>query len=613
MHTVKKNTKKETPVKYIKKNHISSSKKLIQNIYNPTSLNIINTLPILSQDNFVEIFNEFNSENQSEKSFTQKIEILDDGSVCKKNTKHTTRKPSPLFGERYFELDNNTNNNLLLSENIIKNNNEINDENYYQTFDMKNELNNIINEEIKYNSGMKYNKSLPNLKTYTYSKHKVNFTRNKNNEIYIKHKPFNSTGKNKINIKNTNSQINYRRNLFDKNKIDNDESDIINQWKYLSNKSIINYNKKILKSNIQIIIQNLKIKQILKNKEKLPTNLIHIINPPSENSDLQNKIFFDFVEKNVEKDDKINKYKGSIESINEVINESLDDDENKRSSIRSNKNKQIKINKKINELEIKDIESINFSPVSAKSKDIKLILNKNIQEKNLNKNNNDIFFIYKAEIDDKKRIKLVFNENKENIDNKFNIKIKSYKKILKMAFYDKNAIKKRKLNITKDKYENLIKKMINNIIAYKNKNGNKINNNNDEKINNEIDKKIIELENNLKELKNTYNIGINKILLLSNENDKNNFIKKLNLTMKRNSVKKIYKEIVTILNNNEINEKYYEKIIDTLKQYEKITETEIKIKPYPNNAKTNYINIIKFFIVFLPLIFALNYFSNNLK
>ena len=155
--------------------------------------------------------------------------------------------------------------------------------------------------------------------------------------------------------------------------------------------------------------------------------------------------------------------------------------------------------------------------------------------------------------------------------------------------------------------------MINNIIAYKNKNGNKINNNNDEKINNEIDKKIIELENNLKELKNTYNIGINKIHLLSNENDKNNFIKKLNLTMKRNSVKKIYKEIVTILNNNEINEKYYEKIIDTLKQYEKITETEIKIKPYPNNAKTNYINIIKFFIVFLPLIFALYYFSNNLK
>ena len=154
---------------------------------------------------------------------------------------------------------------------------------------------------------------------------------------------------------------------------------------------------------------------------------------------MQNKIFFDFVEKNVEKNDKINKYKGGIESINEEINESRDDDENKRSSIRSNKNKQIKINKKLNELEIKDIESINFSPLSAKSKDIKLIFNKNIQENNLNKNNNDIFFIYKTEIDDKKRIKLVFNENKENIDNKFNIKIKSYKKILKMAFYDKNT------------------------------------------------------------------------------------------------------------------------------------------------------------------------------
>ena len=112
-------------------------------------------------------------------------------------------------------------------------------------------------------------------------------------------------------------------------------------------------------------------------KEKLPTNLIHIINQQKENKDELNKNFFDEVEKKLEKNDKINKYKGGIESINEEMNESIEeqDDEYKRNSLRSNKSKQIKINKKINEFEIKEIESINFSPLSSKSKDIKLFFN----------------------------------------------------------------------------------------------------------------------------------------------------------------------------------------------------------------------------------------------
>ena len=604
MYTVKKSAKKDSKEKYIKKNYISSPKK---NIYKPTSLKLLNTLPILSQNNFIQITNEFDLDNQSEKSFTQKIEILDDGSVCKKNTKHTTRIPSPSFGERYFELDNNNNSNFILSENINKINNEEKLENNYNTF----ELNNIINEELIYNSGMKYNKSLPNIRTFTYTKNKAkgNFIKNKNkeNEIYIKHKPYNSSGKNKINIKS--EKINYKRALFNKNE--NFDFDIINQWKYLSNKIIINYNQKISKSNMQMIIQNLKINQILKNKEK-PTNLIHIINQQKENSDLLNKNFFDLVEQKLEKNDKINKYKGNIESINEEMNESFEeqDEENKRNSLRSNKSKQIKIKKRINELEIKEIESINFSPLSSKSKDIKLFFNKNIQDNN----SNDVFFIYKKIIDDKKRIKLLFNENKENkenINNKYNLNIKSYKKILKMAFYDKNAIKNKKTNLTKDKYESLIHKLINNIIIYKVKNKNKNNliiNNNDI----DIDKKIIELENNVKELKEIYIYGINKIRFISNENDKNNFIKKLNLTNKRNNVKKIYKEIMHILKNNNIDEKYYQNIIDKLKQYEKIEEYEIK-KIKKNRNKTSCINIIKFYFIFLPLIFALNYFTNNLK
>ena len=584
MYTVKKSSKKENKEKYIKKNNILSSKK---NIYKPTSLDIVKYLPILSQNNFIQINNEFDSENHSEKSFTQKIEILDDGSVCKKNTKQTTRIPSPSFGERYFELDNNNNTNFLLSENINNNiSNEENYENNYQTY----EINNIINEEIINNTDMKYNKSLPNIKTFTYTKNKAkgNFIKNKNNEIYIKHKPYNSSGKNKINIKSEkieikkdNEILNYKRALFNKNE--NFDFDVINQWKYLANKSIMNYNKKILKTNIQIIIQNLKIKQILKKKENLPTNLIHIITQQKENSDELNKNFFDEIEKKVEKTDKINKYKGGIESINEEMNESIEDqdDENKRTSLKSNKNKQIKINKRLNQLEIKEIESINFSPLSSKSKDFKFFFNKNMQE--------------------------------NNIKNKFNINIKSYKKILKMAFHDKNEIKTRKKNLTKDKYETLINKLINNIIIYKTKKTNKINiNNNNEIIKNEIDKKISELEKNVKELKETYIYGLNKIRFKSNENDKNNFIKKLNLTTKRNNVKRIYKEIVNILKNNNIDEKYYQNIIDILKKYEKINEYEIN-KTKTNKTKTSFINIIKLYFIFLPLIFALNYFTSNLK
>ena len=76
----------------------------------------------------------------------------------------------------------------------------------------------------------------------------------------------------------------------------------------------------MLTANIQIITQNLKIQKILKNKINniKPTNLSYIINKPSENMNEINQKFFD----EIEKKDKLNKYKGGIESINEEINES---------------------------------------------------------------------------------------------------------------------------------------------------------------------------------------------------------------------------------------------------------------------------------------------------
>ena len=528
MFTMKKSPQKENIQKYTKKNIFLSNQK---DKYKPINLNILNNLPNLSNNNFSNIISEFDEEYKKENIITEKVEILEDGSVCRKNTKNTTRVHSP-------QRDPYNNNNLFLNDYIE-------------------------NEDYIYNTDLKNNKSNPYIRSFTYTK----------DDIYIPHKPYNNSGK-RINIKSKKKELNYKRALFNKNE--NYEYDIVNQWKYLSNKYIMNYNKKILSTNIQIIIQNLKIRNILKKKEKIPTNLIHIINHRKENFDEINKIFEE-VEKKYEKGDKIIKYKSGIESINEEMNESNEDLE-ERNSIRSNKIKaQLKQIKQKDELEIKDIESISFSPTSVKSKDIKFIFNKN---------------------------------NNENNNKRFNININSYKKILKMAFNNKN---KKELKLTKEKYESLIFVLINNFICFKKRsiNNTNINNNIRKDILDNLDKKIFELEESVKSLKSIYLYGMNNIKLILNENDRNVFVKKLNLTKNRNNVKKIYKEIVAILNNNMIGNKiyYYQKIIDILKKYEKIEEI-INI----NNNTNYFINIIKTIFIFLPIImFVFYYFLNNFK
>ena len=147
---MKKSLQKEDKGKYIKKNCIISNKK---NKYRTTSLLILKSLPNLSMNNFNDIFNEFNQEFKND---TEKVEILDDGSVCIKNTKNTTRINSP------------NNSNILINDNIY-------------------------NEDYIYNTEMKYNKSVPNIKIFTYAKEKENFMIN--NEVYVPHKPYDNSGK----------------------------------------------------------------------------------------------------------------------------------------------------------------------------------------------------------------------------------------------------------------------------------------------------------------------------------------------------------------------------------------------------------------------------------
>ena len=178
-----------------------------------------------------------------------------------------------------------------------------------------------------------------------------------------------------------------------------------------------------------------------------------------------------------------------------------------------------------------------------------------------------------------------------------------------MAFY-----KKRDEKLTKEKYESLIITIINNCNCYKNKIKNKNDFNNKKYIEDNLKRKIIDLEESLKELKSIYIYGLSNIQLILDKKDKNDFIKKLNLTKKRNKVKKIYKEIIIIINKN-INENsiyIYQTIIDILKKYEKLSKEDIRF-----NDERNIIKILKFLItmclIFLPIIFAFNYFYRNFK
>jgi hypothetical protein len=123
--------------------------------------------------------------------------------------------------------------------------------------------------------------------------------------------------------------------------------------------------------------------------------------------------------------------------------------------------------------------------------------------------------------------------------------------------------------------------------------------------------------------------------LIKDKLEKKKFIKNLNIPEKRNKIKNIYKEIINILNvkinDGEINSQYYQKMIKILKNYDKISDKDLKeeIKEgikyknsnneiINNNNNNNNNKIInnnkkKIFIILLPMMFIINYFANNFK
>ena len=812
---------------------------------------------------------ENNKEKEEISGNTEKLEILEDGSICIKNT---TGMISSSLGEKYIELknsnfeDNNinkeidqdilVNSKLLISNNIKyleddenenENENDNNDKEYMTVNNISN--NNLIRNkdnlfELKdenqiFNSNLKNSKSLQNIflgnnnfNNFVYfsasKKNKLKYNNdiinsdkninnfrinkkisttirkkklimeNKNQKKYNNNNIFdietskeNKEKKNnyfikEIQINNNNNnynELNYKRMLFGDNFVEDD--DIINLWKYLCNKCIKNYNKKLLSTNIQIITQNLKIEKILesKNKQKKiiqnnnniihnnniksednyfdlikeeynnivqdniaqtiniieynnsnnnknrnetdseiiykPTNISNIINPPIINYNYSYEKIFEELDiiseesiKNLKNEsyNKIKKYQGSIESINEEINESYEEqeinDDKKQNKIISNikinnplidqckinldisnlilnfnkidiineKNKQKKENK------IQEIDYLSYSPLSAISRNIRFpnSNNRNISnpldsedisvsketetemsdEEIITDENGKIinnkslinnFLIYNIDINNKdnNKIKLIFCENNlnnnknknNNINKRYCIPIKSYKKILKMIFY-----KKRK-PINKNSYESLLSIIINNFYIFKReyslkKNKKNYNIQEKEKLNNnciKMNNKINELEEKIKEMKSYYIFGLIKKQIIKDKLEKRKFIKNLKIGEKRNKIKRLYKEIIDILNNQindkEINVNYYQKMIDVIKKYEKITDEDIiegKLK-YNNINNINEMNKInemqnnnnldnkiknnkqKIFVLLLPMVFIINYFANNFK
>ena len=839
--------------------------------YKITSLKNISKLPNLEEDNFINIIKEYNSninttnifneidiafkpiisksltsdnlrEKEESSQNNEKYEILEDGSICIKNT---TGMISPSLGEKYLELKNSNSDinlnkdieqdilvhsKLLISNNIkcfedddnlnekeyiINNNsNSINSliRNKNNIFTITNDNTNNINDNYEYNMDLKNCQNLKNSFKDTQDNNYVYFSTSKKNKIKSKNnnkvnittnvrkkklivKPETQTknkSKNNIfdmesdkenNIKNNNNsncflkeikinhnnnELNYKRILFGDNFKEDD--DIINQWKYLCNKYIKEYNKKLLSTNIQKITQNLKIQKILETKNRRksknnnissednyfdsikeefnnieqdniaqsiniieynnknessdsdyisePTNISNISQPPIINFNNTYEQFFEEIDKNSEKKVKnINRYRGDIESINEEMNESYEEQELNDNKINNKLNLNILQNQKTNKLKIiypsqdktkiffnisklifnfnkidsiftskfdikkknenenENIDLFCNSPISSISNKIEfrkenkqfkysqnspsvldsedisisketeteisdeeVIFDENGKITQSNNNNTLInnYLSYKIEKNNN-NIKLIFGNN-NIINNRFSINIKSYKKILKMIFY------KKKKPISKNSYESLLSIIINNFSIFKKefslKKNIKIYNKQDKEILNnnctQVENKINELEEKIKEMKYYYIYGLIKKNLIKDKYQKKIFIKSLKIGEKRNKIKRIYKEIIYKLNNKindgEINTKYYQKSIYTVKKYEKINEEDInRLKnKYINNMnisvediikkeneknmnKINTYNKQKIFVILLPMMFIINYFANNFK
>ena len=512
----------------------------------------------IEQDDIAQSINiiEYNNKNESDTEFIFKPTIIN----------YILKPPILNYNNTYENVFEEID---LISEENIKN---IKTENYNITRKYQGDIESIIDEEMN----------------ESYEEHELNDDKSDDKNSANKNIKHNNEASKKI--------MKINSTLIDKNKINLEISNLAQNFNKIDNAYSININNKIDNSysiniNNKNIINNLNIK-----KKEIQTKEIKEIDSLSYSpiSEINSKIKF----------------------INEYNKSSIFDSEN------------VSIFSRETETEMSDEELIfdEKGKIIKNSSNNNSLIYKYLKYKKENINNND------------KKFKLVFLIN--NLDNNikgkgYSINIKSYKKILKMIFY-----KKRK-PITKNSYDSLISIIINNFMIFKreyilketkkNYNLQEI-----EKMNNnyvQINNKIKQLEEKIKEIKNVYIYGLIKKKLIKDKNEKKKFIKFLKIGEKRNIIKRLYKEIINILNNKldngEIKINYYEKMIDILKKYEKITDEDINqgkiryknkninnindIMQYNNNFDKIKNNKKKIFILLLPIMFIINYFTNNYK
>ena len=601
-------------------------KRLIRNQYN-------NTFNLKEKD-----INKEQNIKKKERNFIKEIKINNENELNYKRI---------LFGDNYNEDDDDINNQWkYLSNKYIKKYNKELLSNNIQIIVQNLKIQNILNIKDKSRRTAQNNSNI--------IKCEDNYLNNNEQNLSIKEE----NTKNKENIDNS-----IKSSFEDISS--NNYSVCLNKPTNISkilNPPILNYNNNY--ENIFNEIDNIS-EEIIKNesyyKVKKYQGDIESINeemnesyeePESKEDKIENKILYSSNKKKNEKIIRIKAPKIDKFKINLNMNK-MNEDMNLINKMFKEKN--------VFELKIKDIDSLSYSPISCAINRIRYQLNnknnsrdskcnldiiignsdisinkeKEIElsddEKELNKKLLSKYLTYKIESNfDDGGIKLLFFFNNRFNSPKYLININSYKKIIKMIFY-----KKRK-PISKYYYESLIKILINHLSKIKkeyslNKKDKKIINEKEkEEIKNisiEIDKKINILENNIKELKDSYINGIIKKQLIKDKNEKKKFIKKLNIQEKRNKIKIIYNEIIKLLNDKinetEIINDYCKRINELLTKYEKINEKDInerKIK-YINNENNEIIenkgkkkiNEKKIFIILLPIMFVINYFVNNLK
>ena len=633
---------------------IYSSNKKIN--YKPTNIKIISFIPKLEDGNFTETIKKFiqsenfhinyinNSnilddversqnghqiiiekfqKNENDKDEIsqnmEKIEILEDGSICKKNT--TGMISSPSVGEKCVEIKNSNfedtnkemdtdiliNSKLLITNNIksLETENEGSNNNIFKNKDFNNNSTSLINKSIKDNikdnevnnfpyfstskknqlmkesSETNFSKGENNLNKINKKKINTNIIKKRlikteiknsknlfrNNNIFDSDYSIKKTLENKnncfikeIEINNNYNELNYKRILFGDNFKEDD--DIINQWKYLSNKYIKIYNKKLLSTNIQIITQNLKIQKILQEKNKSKDNIISVKNEENYFDSIKeefNNIYFqdniaqsiniienynrndsdsDFISKQTDisyilkppinnynntyentfeeidilseqnlknQNDKIKKYQCDIESIDEEMNESYEEQEYKEEKnqkeinipIKIYSNEKIKNISKINhplidknriefeinkisqqfnnierafkkqtENEIKDIESLSYSNTSVIDSNIKCPKRKDY----LDENNQDISISRETETEMSDEEIIIDNKGKivNNNNNSLIYKFLTYiieknekENKIKIVFNNisDNKIKGKRYSINIKSYKKIMKMM----------------------------------------------------------------------------------------------------------------------------------------------------------